>query len=184
MKQKIILFLLAGFLFPFFNANAQLMRWDKFVHVQAGMKFLKPTRKYAYIFQQKTPFIEAGFSLITWERVNVGASIGFGSLTMWRYNKTAEVWHENQNLAYLSLFSRIYLTNGYRNNLYFLAKGFFGPLMYKIYDQGALTDSGTKFLLSYNFMLGYDLFFSDHFGIFAEAGWGESFVNGGIIYKL
>ncbi len=184
MKQKIILFLLAGILFPFFKAQAQLMRWDKFVHVQAGTKYFKPKRKFAYIYQQQTPFIEAGFALMSWERISAGASLGYGAFKVWPYNKTPDIWHETKQFAYLSLFSRIYLSNGYRNNFYFLAKGMFGPLMYKVYDHENLKESGTTFWFTYNLMVGFDIFFTEHLGLYTEAGWGTSFVNAGLIYKL
>ncbi len=185
MKQKIILFLLVGILFPFFKVQAQLMRWDKFIHIQVGTKdFFKPKRKLTYIYQHQTPFVEAGFALMSWERISMGASLGYDAQLVWRYNKKPELWHKTQKIAYLSLFSRIYLSNGYRNNFYFLAKGMFGPLMYKIYDQENLTESGTKFWLTYNLMVGFDMFFTEHLGLYAEAGWGASFVNAGLIYKL
>lgn len=184
MKQKVVFLLVLGMFLSSFKVDAQLLRWDKFVHVQSGTKYFKTTKRYPNFYKQHMPFVEAGFALMQWDRVSAGASLGYGSIAIWPHNQTFVEQHEIWDVAYMSLFSRIYLINGYRNQLYFLAKGIFGAEMYKMYVLDSLNKKGTKFVLTYNFMAGYDVFLTEHLGIYVEAGWGMSLVNGGIVYKL
>ncbi len=149
------------------------------------------------------PMLEGGYSWMFNDKWGAGFNLGYTS-SVFEFNGWEEVGdNSGGNSAYMHItlesynvfvtpFARWYFYNEYKFQSYLTAKVHFGLYFFNFNLTKKESSSAPVYFhlflpfpdVQTSLMIGANYFPAEHFGVFLEAGYGKSYVNLGVVYKL